>query len=462
MQVYLVGGALRDKLLGIDNSDRDYVVVGSSVDEMKALGYSQVGKDFPVFLHPKTHEEYALARTERKNGQGYLGFNCDFNPNITLEEDLKRRDLTINAMAMDEKGNISDPFHGQDDLKNKVLRHVSEAFVEDPLRVLRVARFYAKLFSLGFSIAPETMSLMREIAHSGELKTLTPERVFLELEKALKTDNPERFILALREADALSEVLPEINKLFGVPGPIKWHPEIDSGIHTCMTLNIISKETCDPVTRFAMLCHDLGKGETPTILWPHHRIHNELGLKPLRCLCQRLKVPADYEQFAHLVVLYHSEMHHLYRKGALGIVNLFDKLDAWRKPERVKPFALCCKCDFLGRLGFENRPFLRSEYFLACFAICQTVKAKEFVEQGFTGADIKAQMSKKRVELVDEYLKTVPLDELNDSSNEKPALLKAKDMTYVRKPQNNVPVTQGFFKVKFAQQYEFEPNGFEE
>src|SRR5574344_83645 len=448
MQVYLVGGAVRDKLLGLDKADRDYVVVGSTVENMLKNGFSQVGHDFPVFLHPKTHEEYALARTERKNGHGYLGFNCDFNENITLEEDLIRRDLTINAIAMDEDGKLYDPFHGVDDLKNKVLRHVSGAFVEDPLRVLRVARFYARFCHLGFTIAPETKELMRKIALSGELKALTPERIFIELQKALSTKSPEEFILALREVEALKEVLPEVDKLFGIPGPMRWHPEIDSGIHTCMTLKKCASETDCPVTRFAMLCHDLGKGETPTILWPHHRLHNQLGEKPLKCLCQRLKVPVEYEQFAHLVVLYHSEMHHLYRNGPEGIVTLFNKLDAWRRPERVEPFTLCCKCDFVGRKGFEDRPFPRADYFLQMFSICQEVKAKEFVELGFIGKDIGEKMMEKRALLIEEYVKTIPLNELDDSNNEVPANIKPKDITYERKPQNKVLHQKGFFKVR--------------
>lgn len=463
MKIYLVGGAVRDSLLGLKSYDRDYVVVGSNVQKMLDLGYTQVGHDFPVFLHPKTKEEYALARTERKNGVGYLGFSCDFNEHITLEEDLKRRDLTINAMAMDDKGNIIDPYHGKEDLNNKILAHVSEAFVEDPLRVLRVARFYAKLYDLGFKIAPQTKDLMRHMVKNGDLEHLTSERVFIELQKALTTKHPERFILAMREVGALKVVLPEIDKLFGVPGPKKWHPEIDSGIHTCLTLECICKFTDDPVTRFAMLCHDLGKGETPTILWPHHRIHNELGIKPLTCLCQRLKVPTDYEQFAKLVVLYHSYMHHLYRKGGQGIVALFNHLDAWRKPQRVEPFALCCKCDFLGRTGFENRLFKRYDYFLKIFDLCNQVKASKFVELGFKGKQISEKLQLERERLVDEYLKTLPQGELDDSDNEKPSNINKDPEDYNRKPQNQVSHERGFFKSKKLNQFfEHEDEGFSE
>ena len=455
MKIYLVGGAVRDELLDIKNADKDYVVTGATPEQMLELGYTQVGKDFPVFLHPKTHEEYALARTETKNGTGYTGFICDFSKTVTLEEDLLRRDLTINAIAKDQDGNYIDPYKGTEDIKNRVLRHVSDAFVEDPLRVLRVARFYARFYHLGFKIAPETMDLMRKIANSGELETLTAERVFMELEKALKTNAPEQFILSLRQAGALKYVLPEIDKLFGIPGPKRWHPEIDSGVHTCMTLHMISEKTDNPITRFAMLCHDLGKGETPTVLWPHHRLHNELGLKPLKCLCQRLHVPSAYEQFAIKVIKYHSVMHHLYKGGGKNIVSLFDKLDAWRHEEWVNPFALCCKCDFLGRLGFENRDFSRTDYFLEMFDICKTVKAKEFVDQGFKGPQIGQKMYEKRVMLVEEYMKSIPEDELNDKNNEKPAALTEDNITLERKAQNSKKNKMGFFKKRLSSDLNF-------
>ncbi|MBO5566520.1 MAG: multifunctional CCA addition/repair protein [Succinivibrio sp.] len=429
MQTYLVGGAVRDKLLGIKNSDRDYVVVGSNVDEMLSLGFSQVGHDFPVFLHPKTHEEYALARTESKNGKGYLGFTCDFNSSITLEEDLLRRDLTINAIAMKEDGSLIDPYGGVHDLKLRILRHVSPAFAEDPLRVLRVCRFAAKFAHLGFKIAPETRELMQQMAASGELSALTPERVWIELEKALKTADPEVFIIKLRRVGALRYVLPEVDALYGVPGPKRWHPEIDSGIHTVMTLHRVGLETENPVTRFAMLCHDLGKALTPKKLWPHHPDHCELGVKPLKELCARLHVPKDYESFAYIVVLYHSHMHHLYRKGPQGIVDLLDKLDAWRRPERINPWVQCCKCDFLGRKGFENRPFPRADYLLAMFSLCSTVKAAEFVAAGFKGAKIKEQIRQKRIKLLEEFFKTLPLGEINDAYNEQmPAELQSRLM----------------------------------
>lgn len=420
MQVYKVGGAVRDALLGLDVADVDHVVTGEDEQSMLASGFEKVGRDFPVFLHPKTREEYALARTERKKGHGYTGFECFFSKDVTLEEDLKRRDLTVNAMAEDEEGYIIDPYGGREDLEKRVLRHVSSAFTEDPLRVLRVARFAAKLYHLGFKIAPETLSLMRDMAESGELLALTPERVWNELYKALLTRNPEIFIEVLRDCGALKSVLPEVDALYGVPGPKRWHPEIDSGVHTCLTLARVSCESEDPMVRFAMLCHDLGKGLTPVSVWPHHPLHHELGVKPLRTLCRRIKVPVHYERFAYKVVRYHSAMHHVYRGGAEGIVSLLDSLDAWRQGDLIKPWVLCCKCDFLGRLGFSNRPFPRADYFLGAFALCRSVKAESFVEQGARGKEIGQMMHQKRVELVSEYLKELPRSELDDSANEMP------------------------------------------
>lgn len=427
MKVYLVGGAVRDHLLGLSGADRDYVVVGSTIEEMLSKGFQQVGRDFPVFLHPQTKEEYALARTERKNGHGYHGFVCDFSPQTTLEEDLARRDLTINAIVQDENGNIYDPYHGQDDLQKGLLRHVSPAFVEDPLRVLRVARFAARFSSLGFKIAAETLALMEQISASGELASLTPERVWIETYKALNSPDPEIYLDVLHYVGALKYILPEVDKLSGVPGPARWHPEIDTLVHTMMTVHRVSQESPDPMVRFAMMCHDLGKGLTPPDNWPHHRDHNVLGLKPLKVLCDRLKVPHDYYDFAKLVVFYHSFVHHLYQGGAEGIVQLLDHLDAWRRPERIKPWILCCKCDFLGRKGFENRPFPRSDYFLQMFAICSTVKAQEFVDQGLKGIAIRDAMHKRRVELIETFMQTMPCTEIDDRDNSRPAAESYRD-----------------------------------
>lgn len=427
MQEYLVGGAVRDQLLKIEGADRDHVVVGSTPQEMLSLGFTQVGNDFPVFIHPKTGEEYALARTEKKQGHGYTGFICSFGKDVTLEEDLLRRDLTINAMAMDKSGQIIDPYGGLIDLNNRVLRHISPSFKEDPLRVLRVARFAAKLHYLGFYVADETLLLMQEMTQSGELSSLTPERVWIETQKALNTSDPHIFFIILKKVGALKVIFPEVDALFGVPGPKRWHPEIDSGIHTLMTLRRISLETSDPKTRFAMLCHDLGKALTPKNEWPHHRNHCALGVDPLKQLCKRLKVPKDYEELAYIVVFHHSYMHHLYRNGAEGIVNLLDKLDAWRRPQRIKPFVQCCKCDFLGRKGFENRPFPRADYFLAIFSLCLSVKAGEFISLGYTGKDIGIKMHEKRVELVKDFMKMLPQGEIDDSLNEMPPISEFKD-----------------------------------
>lgn len=421
MHTYLVGGAVRDELLGIESQDKDYVVVGATKEQMLANGFSQVGKDFPVFLHPKTHCEYALARTEAKKGTGYTGFICDFSPDISLTEDLKRRDLTINAIAKDEATNTYiDPFNGIGDLQNKVLRHVSDAFVEDPLRVLRLCRFAAKLHHLGFSVASETIDLMRNMVLSGEIETLTPERVFTEIEKALDTTTPTVFFDLLHKLGALHYIMPEVEALFGVPGPRAWHPEIDSLIHTFMALDRISSYTEDKVTRFAVLCHDLGKALTPKELWPHHPNHGPLGVGPLKAMCKRLKVPKAYEEFAILVEKYHSRMHHLYKDGPEGIVKLFEDLDGYRRPERIKPFALCTKADFLGRKGFENRPFPRSDYFLAMFSLTTTVKAQEFVEKGLKGLEIKKAMHDRRVNLIKGFLEILPKSEIDDSANKLP------------------------------------------
>lgn len=421
MQIYLVGGAVRDRLLGLECEDKDYVVVGANADEMLSLGYTQVGSQFPVFLHPDTHAEYALARTERKSGLGYKGFICDFSPDVSLDDDLIRRDLTINAIAYDEANDTYiDPTGGLYDLKNRVLRHISPAFCEDPLRILRVCRFAAKLHGFGFKIAQQTLDLMQSMTQSGELATLTPERVFLEIEKALNTPSPAVFFYLLHSIGALEYIMPELEALHGVPGPKKWHPEIDSFVHTMMALDRISYYSEDSVTRFAVLCHDLGKALTPKELWPHHPDHGPHGIGPLKTMCARLKVPRAYEDFASVVVYYHSFIHHLYDKGAEGIVSHFEDLDGYRRPERIKPFALCCKADFLGRKGFENRPFPRSDYFLAMFSLTNTVKAAEFVAQGLKGPAIKEAMHQKRVELVTEFLKILPKTELDGSANALP------------------------------------------
>lgn len=292
MKVYLVGGAVRDKLLGLPISDRDYVVVGTTPEAMLAKGFQQVGKDFPVFLHPKTHEEYALARTERKIGSGYTGFSCYSAPDVTIEDDLLRRDLTINAIAQSDTGELIDPHHGVRDLKNRVLRHVSDAFLEDPLRVLRVARFAARYYAQGFRIAPETMFLMQSMSETGELSHLTPERVWTETHKALMSNSPQIYFEVLRECGALAILFPEIDNLFGVPAPEKWHPEVDTGIHILMVMRVVATLSKDIDVRFAALCHDLGKGLTPKAVWPSHPQHGEAGIPLIIDLCERYKIPS--------------------------------------------------------------------------------------------------------------------------------------------------------------------------
>lgn len=424
MHSYLVGGAVRDKLLGLPIKDKDYVVIGATPEYMLQQGYTQVGHDFPVFLHPVTHCEYALARTERKSGSGYTGFICSFGPEVTLEEDLKRRDLTVNAIAEDEEtGRIIDPYGGVQDLQNRVLRHISPAFSEDPLRVLRVARFAAKLHNLGFVIAPETMQLMHDMAHSGELKALTPERVWMEIEKAMATPRPDVFIGILHECGALGEVLPEAEALSGVPGPAKWHPEIDTLVHTMLTMKAVAAMTDDPKVRFAMLCHDIGKALTPKDNWPHHYHHNELGLIPLKQLSSRLHLPNDYTDFAYIVVLYHDQFHHLGRNGAEGIVRLFENLDGYRRPDRVVPWLMCCKADFLGRKGFEDLPFPRFDVACQLFELTRKVTAAPFVKQGLKGKDIGLAMHNKRVELVAEAIAKMPADALQDKEPPRPVIV---------------------------------------
>lgn len=349
MKIYLVGGAVRDALLGLPVKDRDWVVVGSTPQEMLDAGYQQVGRDFPVFLHPQTHEEYALARTERKSGSGYTGFTCYAAPDVTLEDDLKRRDLTINALAQDDNGEIIDPYNGLGDLQNRLLRHVSPAFGEDPLRVLRVARFAARYAHLGFRIADETLALMREMTHAGELEHLTPERVWKETESALTTRNPQVFFQVLRDCGALRVLFPEIDALFGVPAPAKWHPEIDTGIHTLMTLSMAAMLSPQVDVRFATLCHDLGKGLTPPELWPRHHGHGPAGVKLVEQLCQRLRVPNEIRDLARLVAEFHDLIHTFPMLNPKTIVKLFDSIDAWRKPQRVEQLALTSEADVRGR-----------------------------------------------------------------------------------------------------------------
>ena len=348
MQTYLVGGAVRDKLLGLETKDRDWVVVGAAPQEMLDLGYQQVGHDFPVFLDPESHDEYALARTERKTGPGYKGFAINSSPEVTLEEDLLRRDLTINAIAMDENGSLIDPFGGQFDIEDRVLRHVSGAFVEDPLRVLRVARFAARFAHLGFRVANETRDLMRSICHSGELDHLVPERIWKELELALTSQTPSVFIEVLRECDALAAILPEVNNLFGVPQPEKYHPEIDTGLHILLCLEQARKLSDDSVVLYATLVHDVGKGLTDPDQWPSHVGHEAASGSLLNQIESRLRVPKEHAQLSRLVCEHHTKLHRVKEMKPATVLKLLESLDAFRRPERLDKFLLACEADAQG------------------------------------------------------------------------------------------------------------------
>ncbi|MFI8417194.1 multifunctional CCA addition/repair protein [Serratia sp. NPDC078593] len=396
MKTYLVGGAVRDRLLKIPVVDRDWVVVGAAPDELLALGYQQVGKDFPVFLNPKNHEEYALARTERKSGHGYTGFSCYAAPDVTLEEDLQRRDLTINAIAQTLDGELIDPYHGVDDLNARVLRHVSDAFGEDPLRVLRVARFAARFAHLGFSIAPETAALMRQMADSGELTTLTAERVWKETEKALQSDSPQIYFQVLRDCHALGVLFPEIDALFGVPAPEKWHPEIDTGIHTLMTLTIAAQLSPDIDVRFSALCHDLGKGLTPKEHWPHHHGHGPAGVPLVENLCQRLRVPNPLRDLAKLVTEYHDLIHTVEKLRPETLLKLFDAIDVWRKPQRLQQMILTSEADARGRTGFEQNPYPQGDYLREAYQVANGVSVQEVVASGLQGLAIRDEVRRRR------------------------------------------------------------------
>ncbi|HGN1021752.1 multifunctional CCA addition/repair protein [Proteus mirabilis] len=396
MKIYLVGGAVRDQLLNLPVKDRDWVVVGATPETLLQQGYQQVGKDFPVFLHPDTHEEYALARTERKSGSGYTGFTCYAAPDVTLEDDLQRRDLTINAIAYSAKGEYIDPYHGIDDIHAKLLRHISDAFSEDPLRVLRVARFAARFAPLGFTIAPETMSLMQEMTNSGELNALTAERVWKETEKALHSQAPQVYFEILHQCGALKILFPEINALFGVPAPKKWHPEIDTGIHTMMVLAMASRLTDDIAVRFSALCHDLGKGVTPVENWPHHHGHGPAGVPLVEALCQRYRIPNQIRDLAKLAAKYHDHLHRIEKMRPSKIIRLFDAIDAWRKPERIDQLAIISEADARGRQGAENLPYPQGIFFRQAFKIANQVDVKSIVSRGLKGSAIREALTKQR------------------------------------------------------------------
>jgi len=357
MKTFLVGGAVRDRLLGLPVRERDWVVVGATPEAMQAAGYKPVGRDFPVFLHPASGEEYALARTERKSGHGYHGFTFHAAPDVTLEQDLARRDLTINAIAEDEHGALIDPFNGQADIQARVLRHVSPAFAEDPLRVLRVARFAARFAALGFRIAGETAALLRQLVQAGELQHLTPERVFQETCKALGTGSPQVYFQALRDCGALVVLFPELERLFGVPQPPRHHPEVDSGVHTLLALEQAARLSEEPAVRFAALVHDLGKGTTPAELLPKHHGHENRGVPLVEALCERLRVPRAWRELAVLVCRYHLHCHRAAELKPATILKVLTAADAFRRPERFAQFLLACEADARGRTGLEDRSY---------------------------------------------------------------------------------------------------------
>nr|WP_318380578.1 multifunctional CCA addition/repair protein [uncultured Enterobacter sp.] len=403
MKSYLVGGAVRDALLKLPVKDKDWVVVGAAPQEMLDAGYQQVGRDFPVFLHPTSHEEYALARTERKSGFGYTGFSCYAAPDVTLEQDLLRRDLTINAMAQDDDGTIIDPYNGLSDLRMRTLRHVSPAFNEDPLRVLRVARFAARYAHLSFRIADETMALMRDMTAAGELEHLTPERVWKETENALASRNPQVYFMVLRECGALKVLFPELDILFGVPAPARWHPEIDTGIHVLMTLSMAAMLSPDLDVRFATLCHDLGKGLTPKHLWPRHHGHGPAGVKLVENLCARLKVPNELRDLAKLVAEYHDLIHTLPILKPQTIVKLFDAIDAWRKPQRIEQIALTSEADVRGRTTFEATDYYQGRLLREAWKAAQQVTNKEVIDAGFSGPAIREELTRRRIAAVEAW-----------------------------------------------------------
>ncbi|PHI29269.1 multifunctional CCA addition/repair protein [Budvicia aquatica] len=406
MKTYLVGGAVRDQLLGLPTHEYDWVVVGATPQEMLTQGYQQVGKDFPVFLHPETHDEHALARTERKSGSGYTGFICHADPEVTLEQDLLRRDLTINAIAQDSDGSLIDPYHGRRDLELRILRHVSPAFSEDPLRVLRIARFAARFHLLGFTIAPETQALMKQIVNSGEIANLTPERVWKETEKALSTQSPQVFFQVLRDCGALAVLFPEIDNLFGVPAPEKWHPEIDTGVHVLMVLEVAAQLSDDVDIRFSALLHDVGKGLTPKEEWPHHHGHGLAGVRLVENICQRFKIPTSTRELARLVSEFHDQIHTIYKLRASTLLNLFNTIDVWRKPSRLEQMALVSEADYRGRAGWQNRAYPQADYLKQAYAVANSVSVKDIVDAGYTGAEIKNQLNQRRTSVLAQWKET--------------------------------------------------------
>lgn len=397
LDVFEVGGAVRDAMLGLAVQDRDYVVVGSSAEEMVERGFRPVGKDFPVFLHPQTREEYALARTERKTARGYKGFQIYAAPDVTLEQDLARRDLTINAMARSADGELIDPFNGAKDLHDGVLRHVSDAFSEDPVRILRVARFAARF---GFAVAPETLKRMRDMSDSGEVDALVPERVWQELSRGLMESKPSRMFEVLRACGALKKILPEIDRLFGVPQPPQHHPEIDTGVHVMMVVDYAAERGYSLEVRFAALTHDLGKGATPQAEWPRHPGHEAKSVELVVQLCARLKLPADCRDLARLAARYHGDIHRAQQLRADTIQRLFRSADAYRRPERFAELLRVCECDARGRLGLHGQPYPQMAYLMQLLVAAMAVDAGTIAASCHEPAQIEARVDQARVDAI--------------------------------------------------------------
>ena len=403
MKVYLVGGAVRDALLGLSGSDRDWLVVGSTPEKMVSLGYQPVGKDFPVFLHPDTREEYALARTERKTARGYKGFAVYAAPDVTLEEDLARRDLTINAIAQDPlTGEMFDPYGGRQDLANKVLRHVTEAFREDPVRILRIARFSTRFPE--FAVAPETFSLMRAMVNEGEVDALVSERVWQEIARGLMGKQPSRMLQVLRTCGALQRLLPEVDRLYGVPQRAEYHPEIDTGLHLEMVLDQSAQCNASLEVRFACLCHDLGKGTTPADILPRHIGHEQRSVKLLQSICERWRVPVECKELADVVAQEHGNIHQSLEFGAEAVLRLLVRCDALRRPERFEQALIACECDARGRLGFTENPYPQRQRLLkllqAAQSIDSTTISAQALNEGVTGIAIGKRLDAAREEAI--------------------------------------------------------------
>jgi tRNA nucleotidyltransferase (CCA-adding enzyme) len=397
MEVYLVGGAVRDRLLGRPVHERDWVVVGARPEDLERDGFVSVGREFPVFLHPRTHEEYALARLERKVAPGYRGFTTRFSPDVTLEEDLKRRDLTINAMAESAAGEIIDPYGGRRDLEARLLRHVSEAFVEDPVRILRVARFAARYAELGFRVADDTRELMTRMTASGEVDALVPERVWQETERALAEPRPDVYFETLRSCGALRVIFPEIDALFGVPQPAKWHPEVDTGVHVMLAVRYSASVGASTAVRYAALTHDLGKALTPQEMLPSHRGHEEAGVALVERLSERLKVPNGFRELAVLTARHHALVHKAAELRPTTLLKLLENTDAFRRPERFADLLLACECDARGRTGLEDRPYPQVAYLLEARAAAAAVTLTDEERSGLQGRAIGEKIREKRL-----------------------------------------------------------------